>query len=87
MGGQKIPDVLVDGGAMLELISKDLVRKLNLIRYLVQGLAIRLADDRLIPLRFYVWLDIVVAGVLARIKAFEVEVSHTYQLLLSRRWL
>ena len=27
------------------------------------------------------------AGVLARIKAYEVAVSQTYQLLLSRRWL
>jgi len=87
VGGQKIPDVLVDGGAMLELISKELVKRLNLVRYPVDGLAIRLADDRLISLRYYVWLDIVVAGVLARIKAYEVEVSHTYQLLLSRRWL
>jgi len=34
-----------------------------------------------------VWIDIVVAGVLARIKAYEVGVSQTYQLLLSRRWL
>jgi len=87
VGSQKIPDVLVDGGAMLELISKDLVKRLGLVRYPVDGLAIRLADDQLIPLHFYVWLDIVVAGVLARIKAYEVEVSHTYQLLLSRRWL
>ena len=83
VGGQKVPDVLVDGGAMLELIFKELVERLNLVCYQVECLAIRLADDRLIPLRFYVWLHVVVAGVVARIKAFEVEVSHTYQLLLS----
>jgi len=89
VGSQKIPDVLVDGGTMLELISKDLVRRLGLVRYPVHGLAIWLTDDQLIPgpLPIYVWLDIVVAGVLARIKAYEVEVSHTYQLLLSRCWV
>ena len=88
VGSQKIPDILVDGGAMLDFISKELVKKLNLVCYPVDGLAIRLADDRLIPLvRFYVWMDIVVVGVLAWIKEYEVDVSHTYQLLLSHRWL
>ena len=33
------------------------------------------------------WIDIVVAGILARIKAYEVTISQTYQLVLSRRWL
>ena len=51
------------------------------------GLGMRLADDRLVVLRNHVWMDVVVAGVLARIKAYEVAVSQTYQLLLSRRWL
>jgi len=35
----------------------------------VSGLGIQLADDLLVVLRNYVWIDIVVAGVLARIKA------------------
>jgi len=47
----------------------------------------RLADDRLVVLKNYVWLDVVVTGVLARVQAYEVAVSQTYQLLLSRRWL
>ena len=33
------------------------------------------------------WIDVLVAGVLARIKAYEVADSQTYQLILSRRWL
>ena len=87
VGEYLIPEVLVDAGAMLDLISSQLVAKLKLKRFPVTGLGMRLADDRLVILRNYVWIDVVVAGVLARIKAYEVAVSQTYQLLLSRRWL
>ena len=72
---------------MLDLISSQLVDRLGLERFPVSGLGMRLADDRLVILRNYVWLDVVVAGVLARVKAYEVAVSQTYHLLLSRRWL
>ena len=87
IGKVRVQEVLVDAGAMLDLISSQLVEKLRLERFPVTGLGMRLADDRLVVLRHYVWLDVVVAGVLARIKAYEVSVSQTYQLLLSRRWL
>lgn len=87
VGKNKLPEVLVDAGAMLDLISTQLIDKLGFERFPVSGLGMRLADDRLVVLRNYVWLDVVVAGVLARIKAYEVAVSQTYHLLLSRRWL
>jgi len=87
IGNVKIPEVLVDAGAMLDLISSKLVDRLQLERFPVSGLGMRLADDRLVVLKNYVWLDVVVAGVLARVDAYEVAVSQTYQLLLSRRWL
>ena len=87
VGKNKVPEVLVDAGAMLDLISSQLIDKLGLEGFPVSGLGMRLADDRLVVLRNYVWLDIVVAGVLARIKTYEVAVSQTYHLLLSCRWL
>jgi len=87
VGNYLVPEVLVDAGAMLDLISSQLVAKLKLKRFPVSGLGMRLADDHLVILRNYVWIDVVVAGILARIKAYEVAVSQTYQLLLSRRWL
>ena len=87
VGDYLIPEVLVDAGAMLDLISSQLVAKLKLKRFPVSGLGMRLADDRLVILKNYVWIDVIVAGILARIKAYEVAVSQTYQLLLSRRWL
>jgi len=87
VGNYLVPEVLVDAGAMLDLISSQIVAKLKLKKFPVARLGMRLADDRLAILRNCVWIDIVVAGILARIKAYEVAVSQTYQLLLSRRWL
>ena len=87
VGNYLIAEVLVDAGAMLDLISSHFVARLKLKRFAVSGLGMRLTDDRLVILRNYVWIDVVVAGVLARIKAYEVAVSQTYQLLLSQRWL
>jgi len=87
IGKVRVQEVLVDAGAMLDLISSELVEKHRLERVPVTQLEMRLADDRLVVLRRYVWLDVIVAGVLARIKAYAVSVSQTYQLLLSCRWL
>ena len=87
VGKNQLPEVLVDAGVMLDLISTQLINKLGLERFSVSGLGMGLADDRLVVLRNYIWLDVVVAGVLARIKAYEVAVSQTYNLLLLRRWL
>jgi len=87
IGNVKIPEVLVEAGAMLDLVSSKLVDRLHLERFPVSGLGMRLADDQLLILKKDVWLNVVVAGVLARVQASEVAVSQTYQLLLSQRWL
>ena len=87
IGNQQIEDVLVDGGAMLDLMSQGVAERLRLEKHVVRGLGMRLADDSLVRLDYYVWADVVVAGVVARIKAYIVPVSVTYKVLLSRRWL
>ena len=87
IGDQLVGDVLVDGGAMLDLISREVADNLKLEKHVVRGLGMRLADDSLVRLNHYVWTNIIVAGVIARIKAFIVPVSVTYKVLLSRRWL
>ena len=86
IGKKLVEDVLVDGGAMLDLISEDVANMLKLEKHVVRGLGMRLADDSLVPLDHYVWADIIVAGVVARVKAYVVPVSVTYKVLLSRRW-
>ena len=85
--GTKIPNVLVDGGAMIELVSEELVARLNFNKHEVKDLGIRLADDSLVRLKHYVWIDLEVEGVMARIRAYIMPVKETYQILLSRRWL
>jgi len=87
VGGFQVPEVLVDAGAILYLISFQLVDKLKLKRFLVTGLGMRHADHRLVILKNYVWVDVVVAGILVRVKAYKVAISQRYQLLLSCRWL
>lgn len=67
--------MLVDAGWILGLISTQLVDTLQLERFPVSGLRMRLADDPLVVDRNYVWLDVVVASVLVKIKAYEVAVS------------
>ena len=80
-------EVLVDGGAMVDLISDGVVDELGLTRYPCNDLGIRMADDTVAPLPWHVWLDINVAGILARIKAFVMPIRLSYNILLSRRWL
>ena len=61
--GKEISDVLVDGGAMINLIAQDVTDTLGLEKHPVQNLGMRLAEDSLVPLESYVWLDINVEGV------------------------
>lgn len=85
--GIEIPDVLVDGGAMIDLIAKDVVDMLGLEKHPVHNLGMQLADDSLVALENYVWLDVNVEGVVARVRAYVMPVTVTYKILLSRRWL
>ena len=77
---------LVDGGAMIELISDRVVKNLGLKSFPCNDLAMRLANDDIVRLPSYVWINVNVAGVLARIKAFVMPIQMSYNLLLSRRW-
>ena len=87
IGKQLVGDILIDGGAMLDLISQEIVDQLKLEKHIVRELGIRLPDDSLVRLDHYVWADVIVSGVVARIEAYVVPVSVTYKVLLSRRWL
>ena len=51
VGNIKVLEVLVDAGAMLDLISSQLVDTLRLQRFPVSSLGMRLADDRLVVLK------------------------------------
>jgi len=72
---------------MVDLIGTQVAQQLDLPLYKTTDMGIRLADHKLIALDHYVWLDINVGGVLARLKVYVVPVVQTYTILLSRRWL
>ena len=87
VGDTKITDILVDGGSMVDLIGTNVAQQLDLTLHKTADMGIRLADDTLIALDYYVWLDINVGGVLAKLKVYVIPVVQTYTILLSRRWL
>ena len=72
---------------MVDLIGTKVAQQLDLTLHRTADMGIRLADDTLIALDYYVWLDINVGGVLAKLKVYVVPVVQTYTILLSRRWL
>jgi len=72
---------------MVDLIRIQVAQQLDLPLYKTTDMGIRLADDTLIVLDHYVWLDINVGGVLASLKVYVVPVVQTYTILLLRHWL
>jgi hypothetical protein len=87
VGGYKVTLTLVDGGAQIELVSESVIRKIGCKTYSCKDTAMRLANDSVVPLPYYAWLDINVCGVLARIKAYVMPIEMSFLILLSRRWL
>lgn len=72
---QEIPDVLVDGGAMIDLKAKDVADRLGLEKHPVQNMGMQLADGSLVPLERHVWLDVNVEIVVARVRAYVMPVT------------
>jgi hypothetical protein len=87
VGGFKVTLTLVDGGAQIELVSEAVVRQIGCKTYPCKDTAMRLANDSVVPLPCYAWLDINVSGVLARVKAYVMPIEMSFLILLSRRWL
>jgi hypothetical protein len=87
VNGYRVVLTLVDGGAQIELVSEAVVKSIGCKTYSCKDTAMRLANDSIVPLPCYAWLDVNVSGVLARIKAYVMPIEMSFQLLLSRRWL
>ncbi|KAI9836020.1 MAG: hypothetical protein M1819_001631 [Sarea resinae] len=79
---------LVDSGAVVELISQDLVRRIpGVVEHPTDGnWRIRLANDSTHTLTTYVWIPVNVDGVLTTLRAFVIPGGTGYDLLLSRTW-
>jgi hypothetical protein len=87
VGGYRVSQTLVDGGAQIELVSEKVVRHIGCTTYTCKDTAMRLANDSIVPLPCYAWLDVNVGGVLSRVKTYVMPIEMSFSLLLSRRWL
>ncbi|KAI9775935.1 MAG: hypothetical protein M1816_005661 [Peltula sp. TS41687] len=89
IGNTPVDRTLVDTGAVVELVSPDLVKRLgNLQTYEVgDGWYLQLANDKTEAIKKYVWLPVNVAGVLANVKAYVFGGSEMFDLLLSKKWM
>jgi hypothetical protein len=87
--GITISRVLVDTGAVVELISPSLVHRLRhkKVHRMTENWSLRLADDRTVAITNYVMLEVIVGGVRAVIRAYVMGANQTFELLLSKNWM
>lgn len=85
--GARVSSVLVDGGSLIDLISAKLVAALKLPVFTGEGWSILLANDATVKVNKYVWVDVTVAKVTAKMKLYVLDIEQSYTILLSRRWL
>ncbi|RPA74107.1 hypothetical protein BJ508DRAFT_313193 [Ascobolus immersus RN42] len=78
---------LLDGGAMVTLINKKLVKKYNLACKRVKGLMMRTATDELVDLTLECLVYLKVGHIWAWHTAYVNPKDCGYSILLSRRWL
>ncbi|KAI5805554.1 hypothetical protein DFH27DRAFT_600045 [Peziza echinospora] len=79
--------ILIDSGAVVNLIPSNVVQQLGLPMIPNNDIAIRTATNQLTRVRHVVFLDIEIANVTAAVKAYVVDSPQGYTLLLGRRWL
>lgn len=83
----QIPKVLVDGGDVVNFIPDSVVTRLGLPCEENDDVVIRTATNELYPVVKRTQFNINIAGVLASIKAYVINHSLSYSLILGRRWL
>ena len=79
---------LADTGAVVELINPKSVTALNLqVFEMDKEWTLQLADDQLAKAKQYIWLPINVAGIVAVVRAFILDIEDIYDILLSNGWM
>lgn len=88
LNGTAINRILVDGGALADLMSPMCVARHNLpLRTVPKPLELKMADDSTTPIEYYVVFPLVVGEILSVIRAYIVGNNQTYEILLSKAWL
>ena len=83
----RIGKILIDGGAVVNLMPEVTARKLNLKLLENDDIMIRTATNEIRAVRYCANFDIVIAGVTAHIRVYVIDMPQSYSLLLGRRWL
>lgn len=85
--GYRIGKILIDGGAVVNLMPEKVARKLGLTLQENDDIVIRTATNEIRSIRYCTFFDIDIAGVVAHIRAYVMDIPQSYSLLLGRKWL
>lgn len=83
----KIPKVLIDGGAVVNLMPESVIRRLGLPCESNDDIVIRTATNELHPVLKLARFNIEIAGVLASVKVYVIDQPLSYSMILGRRWM
>ncbi|KAL7270913.1 hypothetical protein RUND412_006364 [Rhizina undulata] len=85
----RVNKILIDGGAVVNLIPEILAREMNLPMQIASGVLITTATSQVHRINYFVTVDLEIAGVSAKIHCFCIpgEKRLSYEVLLSRQWL
>ena len=79
--------IMLDGGAVVNLIPHGVAARLDLHLMRNDDLKIRTATGEVVLISYYVTFDVRIAGVMAMVWAYVVPAVTSYMLLLGRQWL
>lgn len=85
----EVEKALIDAGSVINLASQSILESMGATLYPVFDLTIRTATSALTTIRYFAELDVIVAGIQAKIRIYAIprEFNLSYGLLLSRRWM
>ena len=77
--------MLIDGGSVVNLITDGVARMIGAVYCQNTDLRIRTATGDIVPINYYVKIDVNIAGVVAHIHIYIIPMTTIYTLLLRRR--
>lgn len=83
----RIGKILIDGGAVVNLMPERTARYLGLHMVENDDILIRTATNEVRSVQYCTWFDVEIAGVITNVRAYVMDIPQSYTLLLGRRWL
>lgn len=83
----EIGKILIDGGAVVNLMPQRVAKRLGLKLYVNDDIVIRTATDEVRPIHQCTYFNIEIGQVPASVKVYVIDIPQSYSLLLGRRWL